>query len=112
MKTYLLGLINYAITLKLRFRVGDLDVPEERGIPEVRRRGKNIHRCAFVAKKESRTNIVRECEMFKVERDVVEEMRKIDERDMDKIGTLFIDISEKMIATVGWWPQKAKQERG
>ena len=72
-----------------------------------------MHRCAFVAKQNSRTRLVGDCETYKEGRDVLEEeMRKIDERDMDKIGTLFIDISEKMIATVGWWPQKAKQERG
>ena len=39
-----------------------------------------------------------------------EEMRKIDECDMEKFGTL--DGSEKTIATLGdrWWPQTAKQE--
>ena len=30
MKTYLHGRIDYAETLKLRFRVGDLDLPERR----------------------------------------------------------------------------------
>ena len=30
MKTYLHGPIDYAKTLKLRFRVGDLDLPERR----------------------------------------------------------------------------------
>ena len=37
-------------------------------------------------------------------------MRKIDECDMEKFGTL--DSSEKTIAILGdrWWPQKAKQE--
>ena len=30
MKTYLHGPMDYAKTLKLRFRVGDLDVPERR----------------------------------------------------------------------------------
>ena len=39
-----------------------------------------------------------------------EEMRKIDECDMEKFGTL--DSSEKTIAILGdrWWPQKAKQQ--
>ena len=37
-------------------------------------------------------------------------MRKIDEFDMEKFGTL--KSSEKMIAILGdnWWPQTAKQE--
>ena len=39
-----------------------------------------MHRCARVAKQqESRTHIVGECEMHKEERDVLEEMREIDE---------------------------------
>ena len=49
-----------------------------------------------------------ECEIYKEERDVLEEMRKIDEGGMEKFGTL--DGSEKTIAILGgrWWPQKAK----
>ena len=37
-------------------------------------------------------------------------MRKIDECDVEKFGTL--DSSEKTIAILGdtWWPQTAKQE--
>ena len=37
-------------------------------------------------------------------------MSKIDECDMDKLGTL--DSSEKAITILGdvWWPQMAKQE--
>ena len=49
--------------------------------------------------------------MYKEERDVLEEdMRKIDERDIEKFGTL--DSSEKTIAVLGdrWWPQTVKQE--
>ena len=38
MKTYLHGPMDYAKTLKLRFRVGDLDLPERRGMPVVGRR--------------------------------------------------------------------------
>ena len=51
------------------------------------------------------------CEIYKEERDVLEgEMRKINECDMEKYGTL--DSSEKTIAILGdrWWPQTAKQE--
>ena len=59
---------------------------------------------------ESRTRIVGECEMYKEERDVLEEMSKIDECNMEKFGTL--DSSEKTIAIRGdrWWPQTVKQE--
>ena len=44
------------------------------------------------------------------ERDVLEEMRKIDECDMENFGT--VESIEKMIAILGdrWWPQTAKQE--
>ena len=50
-----------------------------------------------------------ECEIYKEERDVLE-MRKIDDCDMEKFGTL--ESSEKTIAILGdrWWPQAVKQE--
>ena len=42
--------------------------------------------------------------MCKEERDVLEDMREIDECDMEKFGTL--DSSDKRIAILGdtWWP--------
>ena len=44
---------------------------------------------------------------------MLEEMRKIEERDMEKFGTLSIDSSEKTIDILGdihrWCPQQAKQ---
>ena len=48
--------------------------------------------------------------MYKKERDVLKEMRKIDVCDMEKFDTL--DSSEKTIAILGdrWWPQTAKQK--
>ena len=51
-----------------------------------------------------------ECETYKEERDVLEEMRKIDGCDIEKFGTL--DSSEKTIAILGerWRPQTAKQQ--
>ena len=52
MKTYLHGPMDYAKTLKLRFRVGDLDLPERRGIPVVEGRKNKTHRCASVAKQQ------------------------------------------------------------
>ena len=41
---------------------------------------------------------------------MLEDMRKIDECDLEKCGTL--ESHEKMIAILGdrWWPQTAKQE--
>ena len=53
---------------------------------------------------------MRECEKYKGERDVLEEMGKIDEWDMEQCSTL--NSSEKTIAIPGYnrWPQKAKQE--
>ena len=54
--------------------------------------------------------MVRECEIFQEEWDVLEEMRKIDKCDVEKLGTLHS--SEKTIAILGnkWRPQTAKQE--
>ena len=49
--------------------------------------------------------------MYKEERDVLEEeMREIDECNMEEFDTL--DSGEKTIAILGdrWWPQAAKQE--
>ena len=47
--------------------------------------------------------------MYKEERDVLEEMGKVDGGDMEKFGTL--DGSEKTIAILGdRWSQAAKQE--
>ena len=52
------------------------------------------------------------CELNKEEQDALEEMRKVDERDMEKFGTLDINSSEKTIAILGdrRWSQTAKQE--
>ena len=53
MRTYLHCPIDYAKTLKLRFRVGDLDLSERRDIPVVMRRRKTMHRCGLVTKQKS-----------------------------------------------------------
>ena len=100
MKTYVHGPMDYAKTLKSRFRVGDPHLPELRkSIPVVGRKRK-IHICPLVSKQiEYRTNMLGECEMYKEERDVLEEMREIDECDMERFGTL--DSSEKTIAILG-----------
>ena len=47
---------------------------------------------------ESRTHIVRECEIYKEERDALE-MRKVDECDMEEFGR--VESSEKTIAILG-----------
>ena len=60
---------------------------------------------------ESTTHAAGKCEIYKEERDTLEEgMRKIEGCDMEKFGTL--DSSEEMIALLGdrWWPQTAKEE--
>ena len=51
MKTYLHGPMNFAKTLKLRFRVGDLDPPERRKRHTSGREEERVdHRCSRVAK--------------------------------------------------------------
>ena len=47
----------------------------------------------------SRTHVVGECETYKEERDVLEDMREIDESDVEEFDTL--DSSEKTIAILG-----------
>ena len=103
------GPMDYAKTLKLRFRVGDLDLPERRKRYASSREEEEIAQmCPCGKAVESRTHIVGECEIYKEEPDVLE-MRKMDECDMEKFGPL--DSSEKTIAILGdrLWSQKAKQ---
>ena len=60
---------------------------------------------------ESRTHIAGECEIYKEERDALEEeMRKLDVCDMEEFGRL--KSGEKTVAILGdrWWPQTAKQD--
>ena len=59
----------------------------------------------------STTHIVGECEIYKEERDALEEgMRKSDVCDMEELGRL--ENNEKTIAMLGdrWWTQTAKQD--
>ena len=79
MKTYLHGPLDYAKTLKLRFRVGGLDLPERRKrYTNSRGEAEDAQMRPFGKAVESRTHIVGECEIYKEERDVLEEVRKID----------------------------------
>ena len=112
-KTYLHGRMDYAKNLKLRFRVGDLDLPEIRKRYTSSREEEDVatNMCPCGTTKNSRTHKVGECETHKEERDALEEeMRKLDVCDMEKLGKL--ESSEKTIAILGdtWWPQTAKQD--
>ena len=93
--------MEYAKTLKLQFRVGDLDLPERRKRYTSRREEEeDAQMCPCGKAKDIRTHIVRECEMCKEERDVLEEERRtIDECDMVKFITL--GNREKRIAILG-----------
>ena len=78
MKTYLHGPIDYAKNLKLRFRIGDIDLPERRKRYTSSRVEKEYAQtCPCGKARESRIHIVAECELYKEERDIlVEEMRE------------------------------------
>ena len=58
MKTYLHGPMDDAKSLKLRFHVGNLDLPERRVtlLIVVERKRKKVHRCALVANHHSRNS--------------------------------------------------------
>ena len=87
MKTYLHGPMDYAKTLKLRFRVGDLDLPERRK-KYTSSRGEeqeDAQMCPYGKEVESRTHIVGECEIYKEEWNVSKEMRKLGECGMEKL---------------------------
>ena len=99
MKTYLHDPMDYAKTLKLRFRAGGLDLPErKKRYASSREEEEDAQMCPCGRAVESRTHLVGECEIYEEERDVPE-MRKIDERDMEKLGTR--DSSKTTIAILG-----------
>ena len=84
MKTYSHGPMDYAINLKVRFRVGDLDLPERiKRYISSREDDVDAHVCPCGTTIGSRAHIVGECEIYKEERDVLEEMRKLDEYAME-----------------------------
>ena len=69
------------------------------------------HLCPCGTAIKSRTHIVGECEIYKEKLNVLEEeMRKLDDCDMEEFGRL--ESSDKTIAILGdrWWPQTAKQD--
>ncbi|KCZ94934.1 hypothetical protein HOC_20993, partial [Hyphomonas oceanitis SCH89] len=75
MKRYLHGPMDFAKKLKLRFRVGDLDLPERRRRYTSSREEEEVEAqmCPCGKAIESRVHIVGECERYKEERDVLEE---------------------------------------
>ena len=77
-KTYLHGPTDFAKTLKLRFRVGDLDLRERKRSTSRREEEEVDAQMRLCGKaRESRTLIVGECDMHQEERDVLdEEMRE------------------------------------
>ena len=115
MKACLHGPVDFATVLKLRFRVGGLDLPERRKRYTGSRDEEEVdaQMCPCGKAIESRTHTVGECEMHEEGRDVLEEEMEaiIDEYDMEEFDTL--DSSEKTIVILGdrWWPQAAKQEK-
>ena len=113
MKIYLHGQMDYAKKLKLRFCVGDLDLPERRKRYTSSREEEDVatNMCPCGTTIESTTHIVGQCEIYKEERDALEEgMKKLDVCDMKEFGRL--ESSEKTIAIPGdrWWPQTTKQD--
>ena len=93
------------------FRVGDLDLPERiKRYTRSREEDVAAIMCPCGTTIQSRAHIVGECEIYKEERDALEEMKKLDVCDMEEFGRL--ESSEKTIAILGdrWWPQSAKQD--
>ena len=87
MKTYLHGLIDYAGTLELIFRVGDVGLPERNRYTSSREEEEeDAHMCPCGEAEESRAHILGECETYQEERDVSEQTRRIDECDMEKLA--------------------------
>ena len=98
MKTYLHGPMDYAKKLKLRFRLGDLDLPERRKRYNNNQEDVATNMCPCGTTLESRTHIVGRCEIYKEEWDALE-MRKFDVCDMEEFGRL--ESSEKTIDILG-----------
>ena len=77
--------------LKLRFRVGDLDLSERRKRYTSSREEEDVdaQKCPCGKAMESRTHIMAECELYKEERDVLEgEMRDMNEDCMKSFAAL------------------------
>ena len=92
------GPLDAAKNLKLRFRVGDLDLPERRRRYTSKRVEEEVDKqnCPCGKAIESRTHIVAECELYQEKRDVLEgEMRDLDKSGMKSFDAL--DSREKRL---------------
>ena len=99
MKTYLHGPIDNAKNLKLRFRIGDLDLPERRNRYTSSRVEEEEYAPTYPCGKgiESRTHKVAEFELYKEEQDILEEeMREVKEGGIKSFEALYS--REKTIA--------------
>ena len=83
--------------------------------PQIRKRytssrvEEEVQTCPCGKVRESRIHIVAECELYKEERDILEEeMREVKEGGIKSFDVL--DIRGKTIAILGdrWWPQTVK----
>ena len=91
LKRYLVSPPDYAKTLKLRFRVEDLDLPERRKryASSGEEEDVDAHMCPCGTKIESRAHVVGECEIYAEERHVLEEeMVKLDRCDTQEFRRL------------------------
>ena len=90
MKTCPHGPMDYAKKLNLRFRVGDLDLPERRKKCTSSREEEDVatNMCTCGTTPESKTHVSGECEIYKEERDALEEMKKLDGCDMEEFRRL------------------------
>ena len=83
--------LHAAKRLKLRFRVGDLDLPDTRKRYTTNRVEEEVDKqtCPCGKAIEIRTHIVAECELYQEERDVLEgEMRDLDRSGMKPFDAL------------------------
>ena len=103
MKAYLHGPLVAAKNLKLRFRVGDLDLPGRRKRYTSKRVEEEVDKqnCPCGKAKESRTHIVAECELYheelyQEERDVLE----VEMRDLNKSGMKSFDALDSREETI------------
>ena len=99
MKAYLHDALDAAKNLKLRFRVGDLDLPDRRKRYATNRVEEKVDKqnCPRGKAIESRTHVVAECELYQEKRDMLEgEMRDSNKSGMESFDVL--DSREKTIA--------------
>ena len=107
------GPVDYAKTLKLRLRVGDLDLPERRKrYASSREEEEDAQMCPSGKAVESRTHIVGECEISKEEREIDEcdKASTLEQRENDRYNQE-IDGGHKTRNRKGTRSAKKEQER-